>query len=508
MNPARSTMAFLLAASALAALTARFPPLAPVPPADAEEAGDDFGPGFTFYEDRARKILKVCGSKIYEAAELAKRSGFHGHAIEEAERALEYDPDLKDAREYLCYVKDKSGKWVRDEAAWNAPGLVKANTRTSANGKQESEESFEKRIQKWKDEILAPANRFAAQKYAELGDECAAKGHPDQAKKGWEASLRLDRDNAKARKGLGYKKLGKVWLTDKQDKARQDAAKGSVDKEKSSWDDFFGAKLNVVVSGHFRFVSPYPVEELMEYAKAAETAYAYYLADFGRDPTETVWGDTMEYLVCGNDDQWNKYIDAFGGSDKEFTRQMGGTSQGPLRRCVRSKAGSTALSRTDMIVHTTVHTMNQTVWKVGQHAWVDEGLAYYYSIKVLENTLTHCVSQREEKVYGGGTKKEGGLKTWNEVLNWKPKVKEIVLAKNDTPLRTLVKQRITELQFEATVKAWCMITWLMETDRDRFIDLLRLLETSKDAEQPIQSLYEKGLEQIDDEWRAFVRKTY
>ncbi|MCG3134689.1 MAG: hypothetical protein HMLKMBBP_02010 [Planctomycetes bacterium] len=508
MKHTRSIVAAALALAAFGGAHA-VRALPPFTDASAEEPKDNFGPGFTFYEERAKKLLKVCGVKVWEAAEIAKRSGFHGHAIEEAERAIEFDPELKDAREYLCYVKDKNGKWVRDEEAWNSPGFNKQNTRTGKDGKQEPIESFEKRIEKWKEEVLFPAYKFVAQKYAELGDECAAKGHPDQAKKGWESALRLDKDNAKARKGLGYKKLGKVWLTDKQEKARVDASKGVVDKEKSSWDDFFGAKMNVVVSGHFRFVSPHPVEELMEYAKAAETAYAYYLADFGMDPTgDAFGGDRMEYVVCGPDDQWNKYVDAFASTDKEFTRQLGGTGQGPLRRCVRSKQDSNAVSRTDMIVHTTVHTLNQLVWKVYQHAWVDEGLAYYYTIKVLENTLTHCVAQKETKVYGGGSQKEGGLKTWDEVLNWKPKVKEIVLAKNDTPFRTLVKQRITELQFEATVKSWCMITWLMETDRDKFIDLLKLLETAKDGEQPVQSIYEKGLEQIDDEWRAFVRKTY
>lgn len=232
-------------------------------------------PGYQFYEKTAARILRTAGMKVFEAGDTARKWGLHQFAYEQSQRALEFDPDLKEAREHLGYVR-KAEKWVVDESA--ASKVLKQNQRSQ----NQSQESFDKLIQKWQDEHLKTADGFVAAKYAELGDECAAKGHPLQAIKGWESALRLDKENARARKGLGYKKFGKVWLTEKQDKARKEAAKGTELKEESQWDSFFGTKLNKVESGHFRMESPYAVAELMEYVAAAETAYAYYLADCRR----------------------------------------------------------------------------------------------------------------------------------------------------------------------------------------------------------------------------------
>jgi tetratricopeptide (TPR) repeat protein len=491
------------AALALAAVLAGFAGgVGPgLPAARAEE------PGFALYESAAKKILRSAGAKVWEAAEDARRSGFHQFAIEQAERAIGFDPDQKEAREFLRYAK-RDGRWVRDEEAWNSPGVPKQNQRAaSQGGAQESQESFDKRVEKWREESLQKADRFVAARYADLGDECASKGHLDQAKKGWEASLRLDPDNAKARKGLGYKRLGKTWLTAKQEQARKDAAKGTVVAEGSRWDEFFGTKLNKVESAHFRIESPYAVEELMGYVAAIETAYAYYLTDFGMDPSVDVFGGgRLTFVVMQTDDQWNKFVDAYGGADKEFTRQMSGTGDGNLLRGTASKQGSTVRGRTDQLVHQTVHSLNQFHWKVGHAAWIDEGLAYYYTLKVLETTSTFCVSLKKGNYVKPGN--DGGIKEWGDAANWKPKIKELVLAKNDVPLRTLVNQPITQLQFDATVKAWCVVTWLMESDRDKFMQVLSQVGEQTKSEIVLQGLYEKGLEELDDAFHEHVRRTY
>ena len=458
-------------------------------------------PGYKFYETAARKILRTAGAKVWDAADTARKWGLHQFAYEQAQRALEFDPDLKDAREHLGFVK-KRDAWVADPE--ETAKVLKQNSKNEKT----PQEVFEKLMDKWRDEELAPADRYVAAKYADLGDECQAKGFPEQAKKGWEASIRLDKDNAKARKGLGFKKLGKVWLTEKQDKARKDAAKGTEIKEESQWDSFFGAKFNKAESAHFRIESPYGVPELMEYLAAAETAYAYYLADIGRDPNEDVFrGGRAVYVVMQTDDQWNKFVDAYGGSDKEFTRQLSGTGDGNLLHGIRSNTGSTPAGRKDHIVHNSVHLLNKFVWNVrGTHAWIDEGLAYYYTLKVLETTATHCVSLKKGNYATPGD--EGGLKKWDDAANWKSKIKDQVRAKNDTPLRTLIYQPITQLEFPATVKAWCIVTWFMDKDRDAWLSMMDQLRDNGNSEAVLQGVWEKGLEELDDEWHRWVIKTY
>lgn len=459
-------------------------------------------PGYQFYEKAAARILRTAGAKVWEAADAAKKLGLFQFAIEHAERAIGFDPDHKDAREHLKYEK-KNEKWVRNEDEWNSPNTKKQNQKQS----NVSQESFDKMIEKWKTDVLRPADMFVAAKYADLGDECAAKGHPEQAKKGWEASLRLDKDNAKARKGLGYKKLGKVWLTDKQDKARKDAAKGAVVKEPSSWDEFFGAKLNKVETVHFRIESPYPEAELLDYAAAVETAYAYYLADFGIDPADDVFhGHRMTYVVMQTDPQWNSFVDAYGGTDKEFTRQLSGTGDGGFLHGVRSRQGSTPAGRKDQLVHNTVHTLNKHVWRVEGHAWINEGLAYYYTLKVLETTSTHCVALKKGDYANPGD--TGGIKKWDDPANWKSKLKEQVRGKADAELRALVYIPIQTLEYAASVKAWGVITWMMDVDRDRWISTLEQLRSGMKDEDALQGVWEKGLEELDAEWRKWVVKTY
>lgn len=487
----------LVLAAALAALTG----LSGTATAQDPEAPSD--EGFQYYEAAARKILKSAGNKCWEAAEYAKRSNFFQFAHEQAKRAIKFDPNQKDAREYLGYVK-RGKVWKLDED--EAEKLRKQNVRGGANGKQESQESFDKRVKDWKEKHLKKANEFVASRYAKLGDDCAKKGLPMQARKGYEASMRLNSENGKARKGLGYKKFGKVWLTAKQDKAREDAGKPVEVKEESARDGMFGETLIKSETVHFRVEAPLPIAELTEIAHALETAYAYYLADLGMDPTRDVFDGRRAVIVHMKDgEQWTAWCDASGAS--EFSRGLSGhgnTDQ--LLYGMRMKETSTPASRKDMSVHMAVHMLNRRVFKLQSSAWVDEGLAYYYNLKVHETSLTHCVAIKKGNYAKPGD--EGGLKDWNDPANWKPNVRDLVQRKADVEMRALVQKPITQLEFEASIKAWSVIQWMMDTDRDTFIELVGDLGGRANHVATIEAQFEKNLEEIDKEWREYVLRNY
>jgi hypothetical protein len=245
----------------------------------------------------------------------------------------------------------------------------------------------------------------------------------------------------------------------------------------------------------------------MRWVEAAETAYAYYLADMGVDPTADIFGSRALMVWMQDGDQWNKWVDAYGGADKEFTRTMGGTGDGILTHGSRIQANSTEVMRIDGILHQATHMINRKLWKDGNRAWLDEGLAYYYSIKVQETCLHHCVAKKDGNYAKPG--KEGGIKDWNDPANWKPLVKEFVVARNDTPLRTVVNKPLTQLDFSATIKAWSVITWLMDTDRTKFLEYFDQMKTNgKNQEAIMQGLWGKGLEELDEEWQAYVKRNY
>lgn len=483
-----------LAAAALLLVGGSFP-VAPTPVLAQDSPSD---PGYKMYEKEAKKILKAAGDKIWAAAEKAKRNGLFQFATEQAERTLKYNPNQKDAREYLGYVR-KGKKWVVDE---EAAGKVKRANQKSA---ETSKATFEKTIKKWKDTVLKKANQYLAARYAKLGDVCGKKGFPLQAIKGYEYALRLDKECKAARAGLGHKKLGKIWVTKRQLKAIKGAAKGEKFEHASSWDSLFGITMNKARSEHFEIESPFSQKIIMDLLEKVEIAYAYYLADLDMDPTEDVFGRRVRFCVMETEDQWNKYVDAYA-SDKEFTRKMGGTGDNQsLVFGMRNKEGTTIETKRDMLVFRTIHMLNHHVWRL-RPAFLDEGLSYYYTVKVLNTSLTHTVARKKGNYAKPGD--EGGIKDWNDPDNWKPNMKEIVRKKNDVPLRTLVLTPVTKLQFEATIKAWSVASWMMDKDRDQFIELLDQLRTNNKPVVVLEGLLGKGLEDIDAEWQQFVIRNY
>jgi hypothetical protein len=289
-------------------------------------------------------------------------------------------------------------------------------------------------------------------------------------------------------------------------------------------EDLFATKLNKVQTLHFRIESLAPVEELQAHCVAAETAYAYYLADFGRDPGEDVFeGRRQTFVIMTTEDQWNKFVDRYGDRDKEFTRKLGGFGvnggmlegirggQAPVDKGggqVETSANTSPEGRRDTIVHRVTHTLNEAVWRVGDKAWIDEGLAYYYTAKVLDSTSTHCVSIKHGD-YANQFKDEGGMKKWEVSDNWKPLVKVTVQKKNDVALRLILNQKIHELQFDASVKAWSVCSYLMEKSRDNFMTFLGTLKDPKSKQDiALQNVFEKGIEEIEKEWQAWVLRTY
>lgn len=483
----------------VAALALAVPSILPSPPvAHAEEGGD---PGFEFYEEQKVKILKAAGAKVWDASVKASRSNLWQFANEQALRALTFDPDQEDAREYLGYEK-KRGEWVVDQEK-NEKVLARQNTRSE----RQSMEAFEKIVQKWKDTVLEKTDEYVAARYAKLGDACAKKGFPLQAQKGYEYALRLDRDCKAARKGLGHTQFGKVWVTPKQKSAIEAAAKAEQVKDDSEWDGLFGTTLNKVESEHFRLESSLDVDVLMDVAEKCEIAYAYYLADFDYDPTNDVLKRKARFCLMVDDEQWNKYVDRYAGGD-EFTRKMGGTSNyDALVYGNRQRDGHGIAIKRDSCVYNTVKMLNRKVFGLKQGAWIDEGLAYFYTVKVLGTNMTHAVAKKTNERYGK-TETEGGIKDWNDTSNWKPNIHDMVTSERDVELRALLVKPITQLDYEASIKAWSVITWMMDEHRELFQEFMEQAGKNTAHDQLIQNTWGKGLEEIDSEWRAYVRRNY
>ena len=468
-------------------------------------ASDDGLAALQYFEQREVAALKDCGNKLWEAAEGARRQGFHQLAAETADRIVaDYDPEHKAAREFLGWSK-KGKEWVHDPAA--------APSRQNTKSAKESDASFQARVRKWR-ESLGKAEAFVAAKYAQIGTECAAKGWPEQAKKGFERALSLDRENAEARKGLGFEKFGSIWVTKAKAAALKLAAEGKTVDGASRLDQATGTTLSKIATPHFRIEDDGAKESLPDAARALETLYAYYLADVGRDPAEDVFGGRVaEMCVVSTKPRWDAWVDAISNvKDKTWAKESN-TSRDLTNLVSGTMRVETAehVDTRDPLLHHAAHFLNHVIWRCEWNAWVSEGLAYYYTVKVQETTRTHCVAKQ-----GGGYAEGpviGGNKDWAVSEMWKPYLKQLVAKKDDKELRAIMGTPLATLDLSQSVKSWGVVSYLMEREREKFLAFLAGVRDRRDTknvtpEEVFEKVFARTIESVDKEWRAFAVRGY
>lgn len=480
---------------------------------DDEAAGEKADPAaLAFFNKGLKAMGKNCASKLWSVAADATKQGFHAFALREAKRVLVFDPDNKNAREHLGYVKKKK-KWELDGAA---SGKVK---KQNVKNVKESQKSFDKRVEKWKTR-KGKAEAFIASKYAQLGAACANKGYEDQAAKCYRRALSYDKNCAAARKGLGYRQVGKVWVTEKQMAAIKVAMDGKPVTEQSRLEKGLGVKLHKMESPHFRVEDDGGIAvgsgsrgvDLKEQIKTLETLYAYYLADAGIDPTTDVFeGKKLEMCVVTTQPLWERWVDKFSTyKDKAWLKQSN------TYRDIREKIAGTLRVETaehvdtrDPLLHHAAHVLTFSVWGINYYAWLDEGLAYYYTVKVNETTRTHCVAKS-----GGGYAEGpeiGGDKDWAVSEMWRQYLRQMVRGKNDVDLRGIVNKKLETLDLPQTVKAWGVISWLMDKHRTKTLAMLEALKENRNkrpAPEVIEEVFGRTLEDIDKAWRAYAVRAY
>ncbi len=450
------------------------------------------------YAQKEAEFLRAIAAKYVELGDEARKAKLYQFAREAYEEALKYQEHNRTARKLLGYVR-RGRKWVLDPV--ESRKLPEKNTRPQ----NVSEDEFRRTVVKDFLEKKRKVGVYVGRKYAGLGRWCQKEGYPDQAKKAWEKALHFDPDNEIARKGLGYRKVDGKWLTEKQIRARKEAKEGKlVDDSPSRFEGPLGVKLTKMESAHFRVETVYGPKAAKNYIKNLETTYAYFLRDVGQPEDRDVFGGRKAFfLVLGSKEQWVRYVDLFhGGSkrQKEFTKKLRGSLSSPGLFGAQYEGEKGNESTTiDGLVHKAAHFLVYHYWNL-RPAWLSEGFAYYYTVKVLNSTRTHCVALGTYEHQGGGMKK------WGDSENWKELVKGEVLKNADPDLRMFFRVPISELQFQASVKAWSLITWLFDKHREKFLKWLEAVgHRGAKQEDAFREIFGWPLEQVDKEWREYVK---
>jgi tetratricopeptide (TPR) repeat protein len=452
------------------------------------------------YAEKEAKFLRAIAAKYVELAEYGKKQKLFQFAREAYTKALEFEPNNRAARKALGYVR-KGRAWELDPV--DARKLPEQNSRVTT-----MPDSVFKKICDDFEEEKKKTRAYIAKKYAGLGSWCEKQGLRYQMVKAYENAVRYDPDNATARMGLGFEKVDGKWLSKKQIQAMKDAKEGKlVNDSPSRFEDGLGIKLNKMESGHFRIETVMPVKILKEYIKACETAYALFVKDVGDElNTDLFGGKKATLIVLGNTAQWHRYVDTFSSGsaqDKAFTKKLKGShsTQSLFAAMYEGEEGSMETT-IDHLVHDATHFLAWAKWGIMQ-PWLGEGFAYYYTLKTLNSTKTHCTSR------GDYATAFSGDKDWGQSENWKPLVKEAVVSKADPDIRMFYGLRMGQLQYNATVKSWSLITYLFDKRREDFMKWCEAVGNGgRKQEEAMKEILGMSFEEMDIAWREYVTENY
>jgi tetratricopeptide (TPR) repeat protein len=491
----RIAPALLLILLVLVLLPMAAPRVSPVWAADQTEA--------EFYDAGVVDLAKASAEPLWKAAEAARKQSLFEFATATAERVITLDPDHKKARKYLGYEK-KRRKWVLDER--DAAKVVRENQMPKGVDKSE----FTKRVNEWRYETLPQAEAAIASLYAKLAATCEGKGFADAARRAYDEAIRRDRNCEKARAALGYERVGESWLTKAQIAAREAASQPEIFEEESRLDELLGRKLLKVRTANVVVESVYSKARTSTLVETLETTYTLYMTDAGRDPNEKVFKTPLRGCFLEDQSDWDTWLEEFIPSRAEFFSGLHFyRASGPIILALREQqelAGDQAATFDDNAVHATAHVMNDVVYKLYRHPWIDEGMAYYTTLRVRGTTASWCV--REDEVeYGRAVEMFEDDHLLSE-FSFRARIRAVVKSGDDTPLRGLCSKKLHELALSDTVKACSLVSWMMETDRAGGIRFLTSLRDTTDGAAALEAHFGKGCEATDDEWRAWVLATH
>ncbi|MCU0725012.1 MAG: hypothetical protein MUE73_04355 [Planctomycetes bacterium] len=157
------------------------------------------------------------------------------------------------------------------------------------------------------------------------------------------------------------------------------------------------------------------------------------------------------------------------------------------------------------IVHKLSHVLLQRVFYTGNWWpwWLIEGLGTWQEIALLGQCDTYCITDQGYGVQGGDpAQKWAGLSRWKEV------VKSMVTGLTDPSLIELSKKGLNELDFRDLAKCWSLCEWLIAQNRDKFVRLVQELKAQKSIVEATEGAFGISPEQLDKQWRDYVRANY
>jgi hypothetical protein len=417
------------------------------------------------------------------------------HAFEEYAAAVACDPANAEAQKGIGKMLD-GDKWVDDPSA-------------TVKKKNEGKESDVFRYtEEWKKKREAACEKLAKE-FDAIADFAVKAKLDAEAKTAWKRVLDFDTDHEKARKGLGYEKQEGKWVPPEDVAKRKDGAKkiadagvGEIVEGKTDVENLGGFEFCKRKSKHFFMQGDYTDKEIQELMKVAAGTRTAFLEAFekGEDDLD----DFIEAVFVRDERDHRTFIDKCTAMDerkKKTYYEYGGYATFRPRFFEAVQGGGDWAYVKDICCHDVVHQMFHQYSGAQLNAWLEEGIAYWFTDRLLKSAETHCI---DFALSGGG----GGGKSWDNVLDWRALVKEMV-AQGNPDLKEIMEGPLNSLTAKKGCKAWSVVDFMMTKHRRRFFRFVELLASGEKDEEALKQAFEvEGYSEFDRQWIEFVRATY
>ena len=374
----------------------------------------------------------------------------------------------------------------------------------------------------------------------------AAKEKTDKAKQGlveYKGRWVTPEEKEALEKGLVLKD-GR-WMSEREAKEMEGLVdykgawvkKGEVEalRLRDAISDAAGVRLTMAQSDLFTVVTVYPQADTEQYLADAEKTYREFHDLFGFRQGERVFGlfaetgpggkfidDPMTreprrctIVVLEKEAQYQKFVDGFlrvSEERKKLTRPE-------ILDLWRKQKGFSVVDPDCWVVgyqfpfpkeqtrHTVVHKLSHVLlmrWNFKGTSWpnwwIVEGIGEMQEIAAFGSCQVFCVTS-------GYGERSPDAKTIME--SWKAEAKRMVVSGGDRRLQDLVVMGLNELEPLDLVKSWSFSHYLANLDRDKLREFVIQLKKRKvSTAEAFTAVYGGTLDQIDDRWRDFVRRTY
>lgn len=260
---------------------------------------------------------------------------------------------------------------------------------------------------------------------------------------------------------------------------------------------------NVATSPHFRIITMFEKDEAQSLLELAEEIHQDFTELIEEPEGRRYWNLTGDFFILGNKEQYVQFIDRvmpiYTNSKQalDFFRKGGGANismapvsaryreNSPLRNAMSNVAARWLLR-------------NYVGPRRDLPAFLVEGFAEYVEYKYEKSCRIFFVTPKQ---YGGDTKaaeKNSDSSTWPETI------RTSVIEGTHYPFSKLKHVMTNELDFEHLMKAWSLLTFLVDEHEEKFVQWVKNMRKMH-WEEAFYEAYGWTNDQLDKEWGIWVK---